>query len=154
MAGAEASTLAAMLEAAGQTGEGAARLAAYGAMLLEANRRVNLTGAKDAPALLEHLLDALTLCDDLRDVDGELIDVGSGGGLPGIPLALLTGVRVVLLEAVAKKAAFLSAALSELGIAGEVVTGRAETRPTIRALARTVRGGDGAGGRLGAERRS
>jgi len=101
----------------------AERLAAYGAMLLDANRRVNLTAARDPAALAAHLADALTL---RPDVDGELIDIGSGGGLPGIPLAIATGVRVTLVEAIAKKAAFLTRALAELGLAGEAVADRAE----------------------------
>jgi 16S rRNA (guanine527-N7)-methyltransferase len=91
--------------------------------LLDANRRVNLTGAKDAAALVPHLLDALTLTGDVSE---SLADVGSGGGLPGIPLALATGVRVALIEPIAKKAAFLERARIELGFAGEIVAERAE----------------------------
>jgi 16S rRNA (guanine527-N7)-methyltransferase len=98
-------------------------LAAYGAMLLEANRKVNLTGAKDPGALLPHLLDSLTLAEDVSE---SLVDVGSGGGLPGIPLALATGARVLLIEPIAKKAAFLERVLKELAIEGAVVAGRAE----------------------------
>ena len=56
-----------------------------------ANQRVNLTGAKDPAALFPHLLDALTLAGDVAE--SPLVDVGSGGGLPGIPLALATGVE-------------------------------------------------------------
>src|ERR1700761_302930 len=110
MAG-EAGELAAGLAAAGVAHELAERLAVYGALLLEANRKVNLTGAKDAEALLPHLLDALTLA---ADVSESLVDVGSGGGLPGIPLAIATGARVLLVEPIGKKAAFLTRALSEL----------------------------------------
>ncbi len=101
----------------------AERLAAYGALLLDANRNVNLTAARSPEALAPHLADALTLA---GDVAGELIDIGSGGGLPGIPLALATGVPVVLVDAVAKKAAFLRRALGELGLAGEAIAERAE----------------------------
>jgi 16S rRNA (guanine527-N7)-methyltransferase len=119
----EGSELAAGLRAAGVGGALAERLAAYGALLLEANRRVNLTGAKDAAALLPHLLDALTLAGDVAE---NLVDVGSGGGLPGIPLALATGAHVTLIEPTAKKAAFLERALAALGIAGEVIAERAE----------------------------
>jgi 16S rRNA (guanine527-N7)-methyltransferase len=117
------SELRALLASAGVPAELAERLAAYGALLLEANRRVNLTGAKDPAALVPHLLDALTIAADVR---GSLVDVGSGGGLPGIPLALATTARVTLVEPVAKKAAFLTRALGELGIEGDVVSERAE----------------------------
>ena len=120
----EAAALGAILRAEfAVPAELAERLARYGTLLLEANRRVNLTAARDPAALAVHLADALTLA---GDVDGELIDIGSGGGLPGIPLAIACGVSVTLVESVAKKAAFLSAALAELGLPGSVIAGRAE----------------------------
>jgi 16S rRNA (guanine527-N7)-methyltransferase len=115
--------LATLLEAAGVDAALAERLSVYGALLLEANRRVNLTGAKDAAALAPHLLDALTL---VGDVGESLVDIGSGGGLPGIPLAIATGTRVLLLEPIAKKAAFLSHALVELKLEGLALAERAE----------------------------
>jgi 16S rRNA (guanine527-N7)-methyltransferase len=115
--------LRAALEAAGAGGDHVERLAAYGALLLDANRKVNLTGAKDPAALLPHLLDALTL---VNDVTESLVDVGSGGGLPGIPLAIVTGARLVLIEPTAKKAAFLERALLALGLNGEALAERAE----------------------------
>jgi 16S rRNA (guanine527-N7)-methyltransferase len=119
----EHDALAAALLAAGVDAELAERLAAYGALLLEANRKVNLTGAKDVTALVPHLLDALTLAGDVSE---SLVDVGSGGGLPGIPLAIATGARVLLVEPTAKKAAFLERALLACGIAGHVAAERAE----------------------------
>jgi 16S rRNA (guanine527-N7)-methyltransferase len=103
----------------------AERLAAYGALLLDANTRVNLTGANDPAALLPHLLDALTLVSFLQP-GATLVDVGSGGGLPGIPLAIATGVTVTLVEPIAKKAAFLRDALAASGLPGEALTERAE----------------------------
>lgn len=115
--------LAAALRAAGVSAALAERLAVYGALLLEANRSVNLSGAKDVPALVPHLLDALTLADDVNE---SLVDVGSGGGLPGIPLAIATGARVLLVEPTSKKAAFLARALEECGLAGEAIAERAE----------------------------
>jgi 16S rRNA (guanine527-N7)-methyltransferase len=102
----------------------AARLGAYGALVLEANRTTNLTAARDPQALVLHILDALTLT---GDVDGELIDLGSGAGLPGIPLALATGQRVVLVDSIKKKVTFLTRALAELGLEGEAVSARAES---------------------------
>jgi 16S rRNA (guanine527-N7)-methyltransferase len=113
----------AALRTAGVDDELAGRLAVYAALVLEANRRLNLTGAKDGTAFAAHILDALTLRDD---VESPLIDVGSGNGVPGIPLALATGARVTLLEPIKKRAAFLRRALIELALEGEVVDARAE----------------------------
>jgi len=117
--------LAAGLREHGIEGTLAERLGAYGALLLEANHRVNLTGAKDAVALLPHLLDALTLVPFVKS-GASLVDVGSGGGLPGIPLALAAGIRVTLIEPIAKKAAFLREALLASGLDGEALAERAE----------------------------
>nr|MDQ6943372.1 class I SAM-dependent methyltransferase [Candidatus Eremiobacteraeota bacterium] len=96
----------------------AERLAVYAALVLAANRRLNLTGAKDGTAFAAHIADALTLA---ADVAGSLIDVGSGNGVPGIPLALATGARVTLLEPIKKRATFLTGALIEMGLEGEAV---------------------------------
>ncbi len=113
----------AALEAAGVDAPLAERLAVYAALVLTANRRVNLTGAKDGTAFAVHILDALTLRDDARS---PLVDVGSGNGLPGIVLALATGARVTLVEAIKKRAAFLADALAVLGVEGVVLAERAE----------------------------
>ncbi len=101
----------------------AERLAEYGALLLEANQRTNLTGAKSPEALLPHLLDSLTLLPFVRE---PLVDVGSGGGLPALPLALATGIAVTLIEATAKKARFLERMLAHFDLRGEVLSTRAE----------------------------
>jgi 16S rRNA (guanine527-N7)-methyltransferase len=92
---------------------------------LAANRRVNLTGAGSAAELVPHLLDALSLvpwCEGART----LVDIGSGGGLPGIPLALAGGLRPLLVEPIGKKAAFLREALLECELDGDVLAERAE----------------------------
>ena len=102
----------------------APRLAAYGALVLATNATTNLTAAREPAAFAEHILDALTLA---PDVDGDLIDLGSGAGLPGIPLAIATGVPVVLVDSIKKKAAFLAHALRELGLQGEALAVRAES---------------------------
>jgi len=113
----------AALRTAGIDDDLAARLATYAALVLDANRRLNLTGAKTGAAFAEHILDALTLRNDVAD---PLIDVGSGNGLPGIPLALATGARVTLLEPIKKRAVFLRATLSSLSLDGDVLDERAE----------------------------
>lgn len=116
----------------------AERLAVYAALVLDASRRMNLTGARGGAAFAEHLLDALTLSDD---AEGPLIDVGSGNGVPGIPLALARGISVVLLEPIRKRAAFLNDALVSLALEGEAVAERAEDaarQPRYREQFRTA----------------
>lgn len=118
----DAAALAALRDA-GVEAALAERLAVYAALVLAANRRLNLTGAKDGAAFAAHIADALTLA---ADVAGPLIDVGSGNGVPGIPLGLATGARVTLLEPIKKRATFLAGALAQLALDGEAVAGRAE----------------------------
>ena len=115
--------LRALLEAGGAPDEQLERLARYAEAVLTANQRFNLTGAKSADEFVPHVLDSLTIAPFIRD---SLIDIGSGGGLPAIPLALVTGVPVTMVETTIKKARFLESMLSELGLAGEVVAERAE----------------------------
>ncbi|HEY0393999.1 MAG TPA: 16S rRNA (guanine(527)-N(7))-methyltransferase RsmG [Candidatus Elarobacter sp.] len=111
------------LRAHGVDDDLALRLALYAELVLLANRRLNLTGAKTGAAFAQHIVDALSL---RADVESPLIDVGSGNGLPGIPLAVATGVRVTLLEPIKKRAAFLGQALHLLDLDGDVVAARAE----------------------------
>ncbi len=101
------------------------RLARYGELLLERNREFNLTGARDAEAIALHIVDALTLLPFIT-TGGELIDVGAGGGLPGIPLAIVRGIRVTSVDATAKKIAFVSETMQRLEIGGEAIAARAE----------------------------
>src|SRR5579884_2294056 len=111
-----------------------ASLRAYAALLAAENARVNLTAVR-SPAEIErrHLLESLALARLLEAhgallEGGDLVDVGSGGGLPGIPLAIVRpGLRVTLLEATGKKAAFLEAAARDLRLTNiAVLTARAE----------------------------
>lgn len=124
--------LTAGLIAAGVLETLAAPLALYGALLLDANRTTNLTGARTAADLLPHLLDSLT---PGPFVDDPLVDIGSGGGLPAIPLAIATGAHVTLVETTLKKGRFLEKALAALGLTGTVVAERAEVAahdPSLR----------------------
>ena len=107
------------------------RIATFLALLLETNTRTNLTAIKDlADAWTRHILDSLTLLPMLADLpDGaRVIDIGSGGGLPAIPLAIVSPhLRFTLLEATGKKCDFLRHAIAELGLANaDVLQCRAE----------------------------
>jgi 16S rRNA (guanine527-N7)-methyltransferase len=102
--------------------DGQARsLLAYGELLLAWSARINLTGARSIAALIDaHLPDAFALARALPG-PATLVDVGSGGGLPAIPLALLRpALTVDLCEPIAKKVAFLRTAVRELGLAGRL----------------------------------
>ncbi len=105
------------------------RLAAFANELDAWNQRINLTGARDAAAIVcEHVVDALAALPHLPSGAFSLLDVGSGGGLPGIPLAILRpDAEVLLLEPITKKATFLRAMRRELPLENvEVVIGRLE----------------------------
>jgi len=104
------------------------RLGAFLTLLLETNKRFNLTAIKEPDeAWRRHILDSVSMLPFLGDA-AAVIDVGSGGGLPGIPLAIACpAVRFTLLESTGKKARFLEQAVSELGLAHvTVVQARAE----------------------------
>lgn len=98
-------------------------------LLLEANRRMNLTRITDrAAAEVQHVGDALTLLPFLPRAAHRLADVGSGGGVPGIPLAIARpDASVTLIESTQKKARFLRDTAAALGLANvTVIADRAE----------------------------
>jgi len=101
-------------------------LSRYLDLLLEANHRMNLTRIADrAAAEVHHVADSLTLLPHLPAGPHRLADVGSGGGAPGIPLAIARpDARVVLIEATKKKAAFLSETAEKLALANVTVCPR------------------------------
>jgi 16S rRNA (guanine527-N7)-methyltransferase len=106
------------------------RLGRYLAFLADANRKFNLTGVDEPEAMwIRHAADSLTLLPVLASLEARnVLDVGSGGGLPAIPLAIaMPEVRFTLLEATGKKVRFLEAAIAGLGLANAtVVAARAE----------------------------
>ncbi len=125
----EAALLIASAQALGVTLDAvqAQRLMAYAALLDKWNRVHNLTALRDREKILtHHLLDSLAVLPWLTA--DRLLDVGSGGGLPGIPLAIARPeLAVTLLDSNQKKTAFLRQAVIELGLPNvEVHAGRAE----------------------------
>jgi 16S rRNA (guanine527-N7)-methyltransferase len=107
------------------------KLVDYVALLGKWNAVYNLTAIRDPrQMLIQHILDSLSIVPHLAGRGpSSVLDVGSGGGLPGIVLAIvLPKWTVTLNDIVHKKTAFQSQAKAELGLANlSVVTGRVET---------------------------
>ena len=97
-------------------------------LLLKWNKAYNLTAIRDpAEMVTKHLLDSLAMLPFLQD--GEIIDIGTGPGLPGIPLSLVRKNQpFTLLDSNSKKTRFVTQAVMELGIRNvTVVQSRAES---------------------------
>jgi len=108
--------------------EQAEKFEKYHEMLEAANREMNLT--RISPEVSEscdrNYLDSLTLLEYIGDAK-TLIDVGSGAGFPGIPLAIMRpDVKIVLMDTLQKRVAFLSSVIKELGLNAEAVHSRCE----------------------------
>lgn len=105
-------------------------------LLLDANTRTNLTAITDpAQAWSRHILDALSLVPVLASLEPasgaaglSVIDIGSGGGVPALPLAIvMPDVRFTLVEATGKKVGFLNDTIAALGLSNaRVLQDRAE----------------------------
>ena len=104
-----------------------ARLEAYVDLLRRWQRRRNLIGRGTEPDIWRrHILDCGQLAAHLPAGTGRIVDLGSGAGLPGIVLAILTGARTVLVESDAAKAAFLAEAVRLTGAPCEIRRARIE----------------------------
>lgn len=120
--------------------------------ILKANETTNLTRiTNEDQAILLHIEDSLVGLPEVKEAPGGLYgDLGSGGGFPGVPLALATGRETILVDSVKKKMAIVQSILDELGLSQQVVTSseRIEDLPvdyeerfavlTARALSRLV----------------
>lgn len=121
------------------TAQQAAKFETYHRMLIEANARFNLTRVPDDPAeaIDRNYLDCIApLKADFPLELRSAIDVGSGAGFPGIPLAIcLPEVHFVLLDSLGKRVAFLNSVIEELQLNAEALHLRAEEgarRPELR----------------------
>ncbi|SRR6266567_5152730 len=116
-----------------------AKLLDYLNLLAKWNRTHNLTAVRDpARMVTHHLLDSLAVLEYLGpSKESRCLDVGSGAGLPGIPLAIVRpDWRMTLLDSNRKKATFLQQAVIEIGLANvDVVSERVETFEPLRLFA-------------------
>lgn len=114
-----------------------AKLTDYLGRLLAMNELMNLTAIKEPSEVwTRHALDALTLVPLLADLPSgaRVVDIGSGGGVPGVPLAIARpDLKVTLVEATQKKAAFLDGLRAALSLPNLVVRAeRAEQLTDVR----------------------
>jgi 16S rRNA (guanine527-N7)-methyltransferase len=125
----------------GLTPEQTEKFQCYYQELTAWNRRMNLTAIVDYHEVqVKHFLDSLTtsmvLSGEVRD-QGRIMDIGAGGGFPGIPLKIaFPGIHLVMLDSVGKKTGFLNHLIEALELTDtDVYTGRAEDlaiRPELR----------------------
>ena len=101
----------------------------YAAELREWNAQLNLTAVDDLQGIVtRHFLDSLSIAQCWQAVPARLIDIGSGAGFPGLPLAIaMPQISVTLVESIEKRAAFLRHVAATLSLANvAVLTARAE----------------------------
>lgn len=105
--------------------------------ILEVNKTLNLTRIEDSEeARLLHVEDSLSGLEELKAApDGLYGDLGSGGGFPGVPLAIASGRQTILVDSVKKKMAAVASVVDELGLASQINTydGRIEDLAVERA---------------------
>lgn len=103
------------------------RLEAYGNILRKWNPTINLVAPSTLPDLRNrHFADCLQLAEYVKNPTGKWLDIGSGGGLPGLVLAIAwadVDLQITLVESDTRKCAFLRSAIRELSL----------TRVTVRA---------------------
>jgi 16S rRNA (guanine527-N7)-methyltransferase len=93
-----------------------AQLGRHVDLLLKWNRSINLTAITALDEVVEkHVLDSLAVVPALAGASGAVLDAGSGGGFPGIPLAIVRpDLQLVMVDSVQKKVAFLKNVLADL----------------------------------------
>jgi len=102
-------------------------LAQHAGRVDEADRQLNLTGRRSIDEILWlDIVDSLAYLPLVGELRQPVVDIGSGQGFPGIPLAACTGLVTTLCEATKKKAGFLRGVVGELHLVADVYAGRAE----------------------------
>lgn len=105
------------------------KLTRFGTLLVETSQTLNLTRILDPKGVaIRHFLDSSYLLPALKKVKGTVIDIGTGGGVPGIPLAIMRrDLKIVMLDGTKKKIDFINRAIQELDLKNaRAVHGRME----------------------------
>lgn len=97
--------------------------------MLETNKKMNLTALRDENSVItRHITDCLLAAKHLPEGKVHVLDVGSGGGMPCLPFAIVRpDIEITALDATAKKTAYIASAAEHLGLTNvHILTGRAE----------------------------
>lgn len=100
---------------------------AYSRLLVEWNKKMNLTSITDEEGIaVKHFLDSVLMI-KYADISGKVIDIGTGAGFPGVPLKIMRpDIELTLLDSLNKRLIFLDEVCRELGIKAELIHSRAE----------------------------
>ncbi|MFY9237688.1 MAG: 16S rRNA (guanine(527)-N(7))-methyltransferase RsmG [Roseovarius sp.] len=115
------------------------RLDVFEALVRKWNPAINLVSKASLPHLRDrHINDSAQLVDIAPDSVGHWVDIGSGGGFPGVVIAILMSeaspdTKVTLVESDQRKAAFLRTALRETAVDGDVICARVEGLESLEA---------------------
>jgi len=109
------------------------KLDCYVQLLIKWQARINLISSKTLPEVWHrHILDSAQLVSYLPKTPSVILDMGSGAGLPGVILAILTSHQMHLVESDSRKIAFMRTALRETGTTAILHEQRMETVPPLR----------------------
>ena len=113
----------------------------YVSLLRRWGAALNLTSARNSSevSLREQIDDCLVLLPHIPPGTDRIVDLGSGQGMPAIPLAIETGAEIEMIESDRRKAAFLATAMAQLGLRGTVHTSRIEASTLAPAACVTAR---------------
>ncbi len=97
------------------------KIRAYLELVIEKNKELNLTriDTKEKGMLL-HIEDSLSCLEEFKRQEGEFLDIGTGGGFPGVPLAIATGRTGVLIDSVQKKARAVQEMIEKLELENQI----------------------------------
>lgn len=89
--------------------------------VIDKNKELNLTRIDDKEkGIILHIEDSLSCLPEFSDSDGMFLDIGTGGGFPGVPLAIAAGRKAVLIDSVAKKAHAVEEMIENNGLSEQI----------------------------------
>ena len=127
-------------QATGAKPEVMEKLKRYVALLSQWQERMNLVGKSTMPDVWRrHILDSAQLVPLIQSTKGEIADIGSGAGFPGLVISIISSRHVFLIESVSKKSAFLEEVARETNAPATIINGRVEDVTDLKVSVVTAR---------------